>query len=195
MKLFRSLSLLFLLLGLALPGFAQPANPVPSLTVGDKVPDFTLTDQSGKKVSLSQFRGSGVVVSFLFTRCPFPEMCPTLGKNLEALAELANRIGEGKNLQVLSITIDPEHDTPEVLKAYARGFDEKYDNWRFLTGSENDIARVAGAFGVMYWDEDGTIIHNMRTTFIDGDGRIQLSISGSDWRPGEFAAQIKPYLK
>lgn len=173
---------------LACPAVADPIGP------GDVVPNFTLINQNGKKTSLSDFRGKGVVISFLYTQCPFPEKCPMIKKKLQSLAELTATIGAADSVQVLAITIDPENDTPEVLKKYAQGFDEKHSNWLFLTGSKDDIARVAGGFGVLYWDEGGVIQHNMRTLFIDPDGVLQVSKSGSDWRPGEFAAKIKPYL-
>ena len=117
-----------------------------------------------------------------------------VGKKLTNLAELSEKIGKGNEIQVLAITLDPAHDKPEVLKAYAQGFDEKHNNWSFLTGTEDDIAKVAGAFGVLFWEENGVIEHNMRTAFIDGSGVLRLVKSGSDWRAGEFAAEIKRFL-
>lgn len=172
---------------------AYPAAASP-IEAGDLVPDFTLINQEGKQTSLSDFRGKGVVISFLYTQCPYPEKCPMIKKKLKSLAELSATVGEADSVQVLAITIDPENDTPEVLKKYAQGFDETHGNWLFLTGSKDDIARVAGGFGVLYWDEGGVIQHNMRTLFIDPDGVLQVVKSGSDWKAGEFAAKIKPYL-
>ena len=166
-----------------------------TLSVGSQVPDFKLVNQDGKSVSLSDYRGKGVIISFLFTRCPYPDKCPMVGKKLQDLAELSQAIGQDSRLQVMAITLDPQYDKPAVLKAYAQGFDKKHSNWSFLTGSEEEIARVASAFGVLYWTENGVVEHNMRTAFIDGNGRLQLLKSGSDWRAGEFAAQIKDYLK
>lgn len=118
-----------------------------------------------------------------------------VGKKLKNLAELGQKIGESESLQILAITLDPAHDKPEVLKAYAQGFDEKHSNWSFLTGSEEDIAKVAGAFGVLFWEENGVIEHNMRTAFIDPQGKLRVVKSGSDWKAGEFAAQIQPFMK
>ena len=166
-----------------------------TIQMGQEVPDFQLVNQNGSKVSLSDFRGKGVIISFLFTRCPYPDKCPMIGKKLASLAELSEKIGKDSKLQVVAITLDPAYDKPEVLKAYARGLDESHKNWSFLTGTEDQIARVAAAFGVLYWTENGVVEHNMRTAFIDQTGKLQLLKSGSDWRPGEFAAQIEPYLK
>lgn len=179
-----------LVLLLAFVGQAKSAT----IQVGEPVPDFTLVDQSGKNVSLSQFKGKGVVISFLYTRCPYPDKCPMIGKKLAGLAELSEKIGKKDQLQVLAITLDPAHDKPEVLRAYARGFDERYDNWKFLTGTEDGIAKVAGGFGVIYWTENGVVEHNMRTAFIDPEGTLRLLKSGSDWKAGQFAAEINEYM-
>lgn len=169
---------------------AKPSN----LQVGEMVPDFTLINQKGAKVSLSDFRGKGVIISFLYTQCPYPDKCAMIGQKLRNLAELGKKIGNESSLQVVAITLDPVHDKPEVLKEYAQGFDAEHKNWSFLTGSEDDIARVAGAFGVIYWTEKGVIEHNMRTAFVDPTGKLQILKSGSEWKPGVFAAEVKPYL-
>lgn len=178
-----------LVLGFFLPSLAS------SLTVGDKVPDFTLINHKGGETSLSDFSGKGVVISFLYTQCPDPQKCPMIKKKLSSLANLTAKIGSAEKLQILAITIDPERDTPEVLKAYAQGFDKTQSNWLFLTGEKNTIAKVAGAFGVIYWDQDGSIQHNMKTVFIGPDGRVKRIKSGSDWKAGEFAAEIERDLK
>lgn len=166
-----------------------------TIQIGSEVPNFSLVNQTGATVNLADFRGKGVIVSFLYTRCPYPDKCPMVGKKLKNLAELGQKIGESESLQILAITLDPAHDKPEVLKAYAQGFDEKHSNWSFLTGSEEDIAKVAGAFGVLFWEENGVIEHNMRTAFIDPQGKLRVVKSGSDWKAGEFAAQIQPFMK
>lgn len=165
-----------------------------TLSVGDKVPNFTLTNQNGGKTSLSDFAGKGVVLSFLYTKCPDPRKCPMIRNKLQSLASLSGKIGASNDLEVLAITIDPEHDTPEVLKSYAQGFDKDHDNWMFLTGDKDEVAKVAGAFGVIYWDEKGAIQHNVKTIFIGRDGRVETIKSGSDWKPGEFAAEIEQAL-
>jgi protein SCO1/2 len=190
MKVFKS----FTILGLFVLCLVVVQAKSATILVGEQVPDFTLVDQSGQKASLSDYKGKGVVISFLFTRCPYPDKCPMIGKKLTGLAELSEKIGKQNQLQVLAITLDPAHDKPEVLKAYARGFDERYGNWKFLTGTENEIAKVAGAFGVIYWTENGMIEHNMRTAFIDPNGTLQILKSGADWKAGQFAAEIEQYL-
>lgn len=166
-----------------------------SLKLNDTVPNFELVNQDGKKLSFHSLRGKGVIVSFLFTRCPYPDKCPMIGKKLTDLAKLIEKTGEADKLTVCAITLDPAFDRPEVLKAYAQGFDKKQKNWSFLTGTEEQIAQVAGAFGVTYWkDQNGLVEHNMRTAFIDPEGRLRLIKSGSTWLAGEFAAEIKAVM-
>lgn len=165
------------------------------LELGSQVPNFQLVNQQGQTVTLADFKGKGIVVSFLYTRCPYPDKCPMIGRKLDALSQLSSKIGRDNDLQILAVTLDPTHDKPEVLKAYARGFDKDHKNWSFLTGSESDIARVAGAFGVIYWEEKGVIEHNLRTVFIDSAGKLRIVKKGSDWKAGEFAAEIKPFLR
>jgi protein SCO1/2 len=185
--------ILLSILAIVLSGVSSAKDAV--LQIDTPVPDFQLLDQTGAKRSLTDFRGKGVIVSFLYTRCPYPDKCPMIGSKLKNLAQLSQKIGKGDDLQVVAITLDPANDKPEVLKAYAQGFDETHKNWSFLTGTEDEIARVAGAFGVIFWEENGVIEHNMRTAFIDRDGVLRLVKSGSDWKAGEFAAEIKRYLK
>jgi protein SCO1/2 len=179
----------FLLAALATATVAAP------LKINDPVPNFELTDQDSQKVSFDSLRGKGVIVSFLFTRCPYPDKCPMIGKKLSDLAKLIEKTGEKQNLRVMAITLDPAYDKPEVLKAYTQGFDKKQKGWSFLTGSEDQIAQVAGAFGVTYWKENGIVEHNMRTAFIDPKGRLRILKSGSDWLAGEFAAEIKAVME
>lgn len=164
------------------------------LKINDSVPNFELLDQDGKKLAFDSLRGKGVIVSFLFTRCPYPDKCPMIGRKLTDLARLIEKTGEQENLRVLAITLDPAYDRPEVLKAYTQGFDKKQKGWSFLTGTEEQIAQVAGAFGVTYWKQGGTIEHNMRTAFVGPDGRLRLVKSGATWLPGEFAAEIKAVM-
>jgi len=175
---------------LALPAWA--GEPV---ATGAVVPNFSLLNQDGNNVKLSDFRGKVVLVTFLYTQCPFPEKCPMISSKLEKTRALIDRVEGGReNLQVLSITLDPENDTPEALKAYAQGMDKDFSNWSFLTSSPATVARVASLFGVLYWDQDGTIEHNMRTALIDRQGRLHKLYSGSDWRPGELAAEVKSLI-
>jgi protein SCO1/2 len=158
---------------------AQPAN---KLALGAEVPDFTLTDQSGRLTRLSQFRGRVIAIDFIYTRCPLPDVCPRLSANF---AYISKRL-RGRDITLLSITIDPAWDRPEVLTEYARRWQADGDTWRFLTGPVDQIGTVAGFFGLIYWPEEGSITHTVATAIIGRDGKLAALIEGSSYRPDQL---------
>ena len=165
------------------------------VSLGDKVPNFTLTNQDNKRVSLSDHQGKLVVITFLFTRCPYPDKCPMINQKLGQTRALFERLGAGEDkVQIMAISLDPRFDTPEVLKAYAQGFDQQYSNYSFLTGKAEEVAKVAALFGVIYWEENGVIEHNMRTAFIAPDGKLRELVRGAEWKVGEVASKVKEFL-
>ena len=165
--------------------------------IGQKVPNFALTNQNGKTEELKNFSGKVVLITFLYTQCPYPEKCPMLAEKLGKTRDILDTIEGGKGkFQVLSITLDPKKDTPEHLKKYAQGNDRNASNWSFLTGKPNDVAKVAALFGMMYWTEKGGVIeHNMRTAVVDQSGKLVKIFTGNDWKPGELAAFIRDLLQ
>lgn len=154
-------------------GVAEFAAPT-SIAPGALVPDFTLTDHNGNPTTLSSLRGQVVALDFIYTRCPQPDVCPRLSANF---ARLQRRFGS--TLQLLSITIDPRYDQPEVLRAYATLWNADTRNWHFLTGTESQIRSVASAFGLVYFAEDGSMTHSSRTAVIGRDGRLAGMVEGS----------------
>lgn len=154
--------------------------PIPKaegkVAVGQPMPDFTLTGQDGGAVRLSDFRGGLVAVDFIYTRCPLPDVCPRLSANF---ARLQKRLGP--RITLLSITLDPEHDTPAVLSEYARHWDADPRIWRFLTGPPDQIEKVAGRFGVVYWPEENAITHTSSTALIDRSGKLAALVEGSSF--------------
>ena len=140
------------------------------------MPDFTLTDQAGRAVRLSGFQGQLVAVDFIYTRCPLPDVCPRLSANF---ARLQKRYAG--RMVLLSITLDPRHDTPEVLAEYAGRWRADSHTWLFLTGSEDDIRKVAGHFGVVYWPEEGAITHTSSTAIIDRAGKLAALVEGTSF--------------
>lgn len=182
--------ILSLLVFLSLAAFADPTGS--TLKIGQKVPNFTLTNQLGKPVSLSDFKGKAVLITFLYTQCPFPEKCPMLAEKLGKTRDLLDQVDSAKGkFQVISITLDPKRDTPENLKKYAQGQDEDTTNWSFLTGKASDVNKVASLFGVIYYTEKGVIDHNMRTAVLDQDQKLYKLFTGNDWKPGELASIIR----
>jgi protein SCO1/2 len=146
------------------------------IAVGAPLPDFTLTGQNGGAVTLSSFRGQLVLVDFIYTRCPLPDVCPRLSANF---ARVAKKFAG--QLVLLSITLDPQHDTPQVLSDYATRWRADPRTWEFLTGPDNDIRKVAGYFGVVYWPEEGAITHTSSTAIIDRTGRLAAQVEGSSF--------------
>jgi protein SCO1/2 len=164
---------------------ASPAdwqNPVISriLVPGDPVPDFELTDQNGRRVSISRLRGKVIAINFIYTRCPLPDYCPRMTAHFTALStRFAGRLEQ--DLVLLSVSFDPQFDTAEVLNRYAKSFGADRRGWHFLTGTKEEIARVCGFFGLGYWPDEGAITHNLQTGLIDRDGRLAASVEGKDY--------------
>jgi protein SCO1/2 len=147
---------------------------------GREVPDVTLTNQDGRRVLLSSFRGSVVALTFIYTRCPLPDYCPRMITNLQAIERrFPDKVG--KDLVLTAVTFDPQYDTPERLKAYAKAFNADRPGWQFLTGSLDEVSRVCGMFGVEFWPEEGLITHTLQTVIIDREGKLVASVEGKDY--------------
>jgi protein SCO1/2 len=170
-----------------------PANP-DRVSLGSVMPDFTLTDQSGRAVRLSDYKGKVVAVDFIYTRCPLPDVCPRLSANF---ARLQRRFRDkmGRDLVLLSITIDPQYDTPAVLLGYAKIWNAQPDSWRFLTGQDVEIEVVARRFGMNYWPEEGLITHTSETGVIARDGRLTAQVDGSSFTPSQLGDLIQRELE
>ncbi len=158
------------------------------IATGDVIPDFTLTDQDGRAVKLSDFRGQLIAVDFIYTRCPLPDVCPRLSANF---ARLQKRFAG--QIALLSITLDPEYDTPPVLADYAHRWRADTKSWRFLTGSPDDIRSVAGRFGVIYWAEEGSLTHTSSTAIVDRDGRLRAVIEGSSFTSQQLIDLVETF--
>jgi len=171
---------------------ATPASVVNSaeLQNGETVPDFTLTDEKGKPVHLSEFRGKAVVLTFIYTRCPLPNFCPLMSKNFQALQERLSKAIPGK-YHLLSISIDPKFDTPEVLKGYAALYQAQNQSWSFATGTDEQINNVASLFGLVHEDEGGMISHNLRTALIGPEGRLVHLWKSNVWTAYEVHRMIQ----
>lgn len=152
-----------------------PKNQVP---VGSVVPPFTLTDQLGRLFGLEACRGQVVAVNFIYTRCPLPDVCPRLSATF---ARLQRRFREhiGKDLTLLSVTLDPSYDKPDVLARYASIWKADPAGWHFLTGTTEAIEQAAGRFGLVYWPEEGLITHTSSTGIIGRDGRLAALVEGT----------------
>jgi len=155
-------------------------------------PEIRLTDQDGRPFTLSSLRGKAVLLDFIFTRCTGP--CPIL---TSAHVRLQQRIGESLRGKVrfVSVTLDPGHDTPERLRAYAREQGADLGSWSFLTGSPEDVERVVGAYHVGRLREpDGGLNHTVVTYLIDAGGRIRRPYLGLEIPPDRLLADLSEAL-
>jgi protein SCO1/2 len=155
----------------------------PPVPVGARVPDFALIDQSRRRVTLSSFIGRVVVVNFVYTRCALPQFCLRMANNFGALQK---RFAPDlrRDLVLLTITFDPERDTPETLAAYAAQWQADGVGWRFLTGSPEEIRRVSAIFGQEAFPDEGLMNHSLHTAGRACSSRTSRGISS---RPSSWA--------
>ena len=137
--------------------------------------DYKFTNELGQAVSLNDFRGQALAITFFFTRCPLPDYCPRLSKNFqEASQKLKSMTKAPGNWHFISITFDPEFDSPARLKAYGESYGYDPAHWSFLTGPADKIGELARQSGVTYESDAGTINHNFRTLIVDASGHLQM---------------------
>ncbi len=160
---------------------------------GDEVPDFALVNQDGKLLHFHDFHGKTLLVTFIYTRCPLPDFCPRMNENFRAVQKLLEDTTDATNrMEFLSISFDPKHDTPAVLKHYGTIYKrsapgEKSFEWQFAAPSEKDLPAVAQFFGLVIQPEQGQIVHSLSTTLIGPDGKVVRWYSGNDWNPSDVA--------
>jgi protein SCO1/2 len=168
------------------------------LEVGDPVPDAALVDQRDTRRSLSEWTGTPVLITFVYTRCPLPTFCPAMNRNLAAIQKaLAADPALTGRLKLVSITFDPEHDTPAVLAQFAAAHQADPAVWTWLTGDRVTTDRLAARFGVSVirsTDAPAEVMHNLRTTLVDASGRVARIYSGSEWTPSAVLADLRGVL-
>jgi protein SCO1/2 len=163
---------------------------VEPLNVGDTLPEYRFTNQLGQTIMTTQFRGQVLAITFIFTRCPFPTFCP---RTMESFAETQrNLLAHGPtNWHLLTLSFDPDFDTPAVLKAYGAGHGQDPRHWTLATGALIDITAIAEQFGLTFWREpEGGISHNLRTAVIDPAGRVRKIFKENKWTSEELAAAM-----
>jgi protein SCO1/2 len=170
-----------------------PALPnLDPIRIGQPFPDATLTDEHGRDFNLSSYHGNSVAITFIFTRCPYPTFCPRITGNFATVqSDLSADAGAPGNWRLLSVTIDPDHDTPEALRAYAEAHKADPAHWRFATGSLRAITTLALRCGLNFWDENGLIQHNLRTIVIDAGGKVRRVFSDNEWKPAEVERELR----
>lgn len=166
------------------------------LVIGDKAPDVPLVNQDGKTLRFSQFQGKAVLLTFIYTRCPFPDYCPLLSRQFAAIQkELSNNPEDYKRTHLISISLDPSYDKAPILRAYGLSYldhDPKgFQHWDFVSTSPEDLHKLVGSFGLDYSQEDGQISHSMNTILLAPDGTVANMWPGNEWKPNEVAEVMR----
>jgi len=181
------------------PDAAPPAGSPGAnlLKEGQPVPNTAFLDQDGEKRDVDSFKGSAVILTFIYTRCPMPTFCPLMDKNFQKLQEKLKADRE-LNARLVTVSIDPETDTPPVLKKHAKDLDADPKIWTFLTGDLDTIDAFAGRFGVTISrsldPNDRNIVnitHNLRTVILDRQGNLVRSYTGNEWTPEQVLTDVK----
>jgi protein SCO1/2 len=167
---------------------------VEPLEVGDAVPDYKFTNHLNEAIGLGQFRGRAVGITFIFTRCPLPTYCPRMSGNFAATAQQLKTSGV-TNWTLLSISFDPEWDTPARLALYARQYNPDPRHWQFVTSDFWNLDGITEQLGLQFWKDAGSINHNLRTAVIDARGRLHKVFVGNEWKPEEFAEEMSKAAK
>jgi protein SCO1 len=179
----------------------KPATIYHVPAAGDAVPDFKLRNQDGRMIRLNQFRGKNLLITFIYTRCPLPNFCPLVTRNF---ANIERRLSADPKLKgkthLLCVSFDPEHDTPDRLKAYGEeyiGSEAKaaFADWDFAVPDNAVLKEMAKFFDVGISNEpDQTITHTLSTTLVGRDGKVIKFYPGNEWTPDEVVADVKQLL-
>jgi protein SCO1/2 len=174
-----------------------PGEPKP----GTAVPDFGLVNQDGKRIHLADYRGKTLLITFVYTRCPQPDQCTLMSNNFTAIdKELKQQPDLYDKTHLLTISFDPDYDTPKVMRSYGashtgRYSDETFQHWEFATGSKDEVKGIAQFFGLRYYHDtetdDEQVIHSLRTAIVGADGRLFKLYRGNEWKPEEVLKELK----
>jgi protein SCO1/2 len=169
------------------------------LKPGELVPDAAFVDQDGRRRLFHSFKGSTVLLTFIYTNCPLPAFCPmmdrhfaTIEKTLQSDAQLKGRV------HLVTVSFDPIVDTPPVLKAHGTRLGADFKDWTFLTGDRDDIDKFAARFGVSVaraQQDPRDITHNLRTAIIDSNGMLVKIYIGNEWTPDRALADLMPLVR
>jgi protein SCO1/2 len=187
---------------IAAPDPNRPAPPVNEsfAQIGKEVPNFSLTNQDGKKISLKDFRGKALAITFIYRECPLPDYCIRMSQNFSDLANRFRNDPDAKDhIRLLSISFDPERDTPEKLKQYGIGYlgnssPPDFTIWQLAVGSDQEVRAIADFFGLQYEvdpENKTQFNHSLRTAVIAPSGKVTKIFPGNDWTPDDLARELK----
>jgi protein SCO1/2 len=176
------------------PGEAGAPSALNLLPAGAPVPEGEFVNESGEKVSLATYRGSALVVTFMYSTCPMPDFCPLMDRNFAALQQKLLEDRNELRVRLLSVTIDPQVDTPQVLRAHAKTLGADPRIWSFLSGDRDKIDEWSSHLGLSVSraiNDPRDITHNLRTVLIDRHGNLVTTYPGNAWKPEQVLADIK----
>ena len=163
------------------------------LAIGESVPDFRLTDQKGQSIALSQFSGKVVGLTFVYTRCPFPNYCFRLTNNFGQLQKrFADRMG--KDLILLTIVIDPANDRPAALDTYGETWKANPAGWHFLTGTLSEIQSLCRGFDMNFYPDEALLVHSFHTVLVDRQGRLAANMEGNDFTSKQLGDLVETIM-
>ena len=168
---------------------------------GDAVPNFALTNQDGKPILLSSYKGDVLLVTFVYTQCPFPDYCPLVSRNFAKIYAATQKDPTiSTKVRLLTISFDPTRDTPEVLRKYAATFRQitgrvPFDRWEFATASPKEMDKITNFFGMSIGTDQGQIVHSMSTSVISPEGRIYKWYDENGWAPADLVQDANEVLQ
>jgi len=173
------------------PATFRRAPMVEPLNIGEAMPDYKFTNHFNTPISIGQYRGQALGLTFIFTRCPFPTFCPRMSQNFEK-AQRALKAQPATNWTLLSISFDPEYDTPDRLRKYTAGYNIDSNHWQFATSDMWTIDGITEQLGLTFFRETPAALpqHNLRTVVIDARGRLHKVFTGNEWTGEEFAEEM-----
>ena len=180
---------------------AKPTAELHIPSPGEEVPDFQFINQNANHVSLKQYRGKVLFVTFIYTRCPFPDYCPRVGAQFAKLnQQLAADPALAGKTHLLCISFDPEHDTPKILRDYGFSLAHSrdaaiFERWEFAVPRATDLPQIADYFALTYKPEDGLITHSLSTAVIGPDGKIVSWYHGGEWQVSELVKDAAGALR
>ena len=180
------------------------ASGTPEPKPGDEVPNYRLVNQNGDAIRIHDYKGKALLLTFIFTRCQDPNQCTLMSGNFANIHQELEKQPEIRNkTHLLSITFDPEYDTPKVLRSYGSAYtgkytDETFDHWEFASGTQDEVKKVAQYFGMRYHrDEAGKeqMIHTLATALIGPDSKLVKIYRVNEWTPEEVLGHLKEAVR
>ena len=164
------------------------------LKPGEAVPDGAFVDQDGRRRTFGTFKGTPVVMTFIYTRCPLPTFCPLMDRHFASLQKTMKDDAALRDVHLVTVSFDPTTDTPAVLKAHAKTLNADVKRWTFLTGDRDQVDQFAARFGVSVsraLNNPRDISHNLRTVIISADGKLVKVFTGNDWSPEQLLTDLR----